>query len=507
MAVRRSRVRRILLILGGVFLAVALLVGGGMTWIYAAADVSTVGRVEFRQELSVPPLADSTVEADGTRVFQLDMRSGTKEFRPGQVTDTWGFNDDYLGPTLRARRGEQVRVRVNNGLTDASTVHWHGMHLPAAMDGGPHQMVRPGDTWTPQWKIDQAAATLWYHPHPHGATESHVRRGLAGMFILDDETGPNRDLPHTYGIDDVPVIVQDVKFKGAQFDTGRGLFADIGVLGDRTMVNGVLAPYQNVGDELVRLRLLNASTARIYNFGFSDHRDFTLIGTDGGAPARPETLGNIQLSPGERAEIVVRFQPGERVTLRSDRVDVGLDFFGQRFSGGDDRFDVLELRAAQTLRPSPALPAVLPAAALPTVTDSVRQRDFTLTFGQINNRSMAMDRIDATVTRGSTETWTVRNADGMPHNFHVHDVQFAIVEVDGHAPPPALRGAKDTVFLPPNGTVTLALRFDGPADPNTPYMFHCHLLWHEDLGMMGQFVVVEPGQQAGPPPAHQHSGH
>lgn len=499
--------RRILLILGGILLTVALVVGGGMTWIYTTADVSTVGKVEFRQELSVPPLADSTVEADGTRVFQLDMRSGTKEFRPGQVTDTWGFNGDYLGPTLRARRGEQVRVQVRNGLPDASTVHWHGMHLPAAMDGGPHQMVRPGDIWTPEWRVDQAAATLWYHPHPHGATESHVRRGLAGMFILDDETGPTPELPHTYGVDDVPVIVQDVKFKGAQFDTGRGIFADIGVLGDRTMVNGVLAPYRNVGDELVRLRLLNASTARIYNFGFSDDRRFTLVGTDGGLLAQPESLGNIQLSPGERAEIVVRFQPGERVTLRSDRVDAGLDFFGQRFSGGDDRFDVLELRAAQTLRASPTLPATLPAAALPKATDSVRQRDFTLTFGQINNRPMAMDRIDATITRGSTETWTVRNADGMPHNFHVHDVQFAVVEVDGHAPPPALRGAKDTVFLPPNGTVRLALRFDGPADPNTPYMFHCHLLWHEDLGMMGQFVVVEPGQQAGQPPAHQHSGH
>ncbi|MRH89836.1 multicopper oxidase domain-containing protein [Nocardia sp. SYP-A9097] len=499
--------RRILLILSGIVLAVTLVVGGGAGWIYSRADVSTVGRVEFTREMSVPPLASSVVEADGTRVFQLDMRSGTREFRAGQATETWGFNGDYLGPTLRARRGEQVRVQVRNGLKEASTAHWHGMHLPAAMDGGPHQMVQPGATWTPEWRVDQAAATLWYHPHPHGATESHVRRGLAGMFIINDDASDAQALPHNYGVDDVPVMVQDVKFKGGQFDTGRGTFTDIGVLGDRTMVNGVLAPYKTVGDELVRLRLLNASTARIYNFGFSDDRRFTLIGTDGGLLAQPESLGNVQLSPGERAEIVVRFQPGERVTLRSDHVDLGLDFLGQRFGGGDDRFDLLEFRAAQTLRPSPALPATLVADQLPNVADSVRERDFSLTFGKINDRAMAMDRIDATVTRGSTETWVVRNADGTPHNFHVHDVRFAVVEVDGHAPPPALRGPKDTVFVPPGGVVKLALRFDGPADPNAPYMFHCHLLWHEDMGMMGQFVVVEPGQQAGQPPAHEHAGH
>ncbi|MFB8004344.1 multicopper oxidase family protein [Nocardia sp. NPDC056000] len=506
MAFGRSRLRRILLILSVIAVAVAAVVGGGFAWAYTTADVSTVGAVEFTDELSVPPLAPSTVDADGTRVFQLDMRSGTKEFQPGKATSTWGFNGDYLGPTLRAQRGERVRVQVRNGLTEASTVHWHGMHLPAAMDGGPHQMVRPGATWTPQWQVDQPAATLWYHPHPHGATESHVRMGLAGMFLIDDDANDPGALPHTYGVDDMPLIVQDVKFKGAQFATGRGMFADIGVLGDRTVVNGVLAPYRNIGDEAVRLRLLNASTARVYNFGFSDARRFTLVGTDGGLLAQPESLDQLRLSPGERAEIVVRFQPGERVTLRSDRVDLGMDFFGQRFSGGDDRFDLLEFRAAQTLRPSPAVPAALVAAQLPDAGAAVQQRDFTLEFGKINGNKMAMDRIDATVVRGSTESWTVRNADGMPHNFHVHDVQFAVVEVDGHAPPPALRGPKDTVFLPPGGTVKLALRFDGPADPNTPYMFHCHLLWHEDLGMMGQFVVVEPGQQAGQPP-HQHSGH
>ncbi|GAB0103554.1 multicopper oxidase domain-containing protein [Nocardia sp. JMUB6875] len=441
-------------------------------------------------------------------MFELDMRPGKQEFEPGKVTDTWGFNGDYLGPTLRAKRGEKVRVQVRNGLDQASTVHWHGMHLPAAMDGGPHQMVEPGATWTPEWTVDQPAATLWYHPHPHGATESHVRRGLAGMFLLDDDAASALPLPHTYGVDDLPLIVQDVKFQGNRFASGRGMFADVGFLGDRTMVNGTLAPFRTVGDELVRLRLLNASTARIYSFGFSDGRTFALIGTDGGLLERPADLNHVQLSPGERAEIVVRMRPGERVVLRSDRVDAGLDFWGQRFNGGDDTFDVLELRAAGTLRPSPRLPGALVAPQTAKAADSVRERDFELELGKINGRAMVMDRVDATVERGSTEIWTVHNRDGMPHNFHVHDVQFGVVEVNGKRPGAALSGPKDTVFLAPDDTVKLVLRFDGPADPNTPYMFHCHLLWHEDLGMMGQFVVVEPGGQAGQPTTpHAHSGH
>ncbi|MEV0295349.1 multicopper oxidase domain-containing protein [Nocardia sp. NPDC050710] len=504
-SVPRSRLwRRLLLGIGSLVVLLLATVGGCVTWTYTSATVSTVGRVDFTEELTVPPLATGTVAADGTRIFELDMRTGRTEFRPGKFTETWGFNGDYLGPTLRARRGERVEVRIRNGLPEDSTVHWHGMHLPAAMDGGPHQMVRAGGEWTPHWTVNQPAATLWYHPHPHGATESHVRRGLAGMFLLDDAIAESLSLPSNYGVDDLPVIVQDVKFNGTALDSSHRIFRNAGFLGDQTMVNGTLAPYREVGDELVRLRMLNASTARIYNFGFADDRSFALIGSDGGLMPRPITMNRLQLSPGERAEIVVRMQPGERTVLRSNELDAGLDFWNQRFSGGDDSFDLLELRAATTLRPSPALPAALAAPSTPDGSDSVQERRFELNLAGINKQPMAMDRIDLTVTRGSAETWVVQNADGMPHNFHVHDVQFRVLTVNDAPPPPELSGPKDTVFVPPNTTVRLAMRFDGPADPNSPYMYHCHLLWHEDQGMMGQFVVVDPGQSAGKPAHHGH---
>lgn len=497
------RVRRALLGAGTLVVVLLTAIAGGVGWIWATADISTVG-TEFTRPLAIPPLAESTVDADGTRVFSLDMRRGTTAFEPGTDTETWGFNGSYLGPTLRASAGERVRVRIANQLPEASTVHWHGMHLPAAMDGGPHQMVEPGATWTPEWTVAQPASTLWYHPHPHGATEDHVRRGLAGMFLIDDAAASALPLPKTYGVDDLPVIVQDLRLRRDQLDGSHTIFRDVGFLGDRTLVNGTLAPYQEVGDELVRLRLLNASTARIYTFAFDDARPFALIGSDGGLLERSATLDRVQLSPGERAEIVVRMRPGERTVLRSERLDAGLDFWGNRFAGGDDRFDILELRAAPTLRESAPLPAALVPASTPDGSDAVTERRFDLTLSGINGTAMAMDRIDTTVTRGTTETWVVRNTDGMPHNFHVHDVQFRVLDYDGGAPPPALTGPKDTIFLPPNTTARLALRFDGPADPDTPYMYHCHLLWHEDLGMMGQFVVVEPGQQAGTPHGHAH---
>jgi FtsP/CotA-like multicopper oxidase with cupredoxin domain len=502
-----SPVKRVLVVLCSAAVALVLALGGGGLWLYADADVSTAG-TEFTREMAVPPLAPSTVRDDGTRVFDLTMRAGHKEFRAGSKTPTWGFNGDYLGPTLRAKRGEKVQVRVRNTLDEQSTVHWHGMHLPARMDGGPHQMVAPGASWSPHWTVDQPAATLWYHPHPHGRTEKHVQRGLAGLFLLDDERSAELPLPKRYGVDDLPVVVQDVRFDGTEFDHGHRLMAGSGFLGDRTMVNGTLEPYKVVRDELVRLRLLNASTARIYDFGFTDGRRFSLVGTDGGLLERPAAMDRVQLSPGERAEIVVRMAPGERTVLRSfPRQDYG-DFWQTRFNGGDDTFDILELRAADTLRPSPELPAELGEPALPDGSDSVRERSFALRTSGINGRAMDMDRIDAAVTRGTSETWIVRNQDGAPHNFHVHDVQFRVLEVDGRRPPPELRGAKDTVFVPGGRTVKLAMRFTGPADPDTPYMYHCHLLYHEDGGMMGQFVVVEKGQRAGKGGTpHSHAGH
>ncbi|MEE2035242.1 multicopper oxidase family protein [Rhodococcus chondri] len=470
--------------------ALAVVVATVAIYTWNTAEIDTTEQVVFDRRLHIPPLATSTVDESGTRVFDLRMQRGTHDLGHGPDTRTWGVNGDYLGPTLRATRGEQVRVNVTNNVGERSTLHWHGMHLPAAMDGGPHQTIESGATWSPHWTIDQPAATLWYHPHLHGSTAEHVYRGLAGMFLLDDPATPA--LPDDYGIDDIPLIVQDKKFDDDQLDEDGEMFADVGTLGDEILVNGTPRPFLDVHTERVRLRLLNASNARVYNFSFDTGLAFALIGTDGGLLERPMTLRSVQLSPGERAEIVVEVPAGGRTVLRSTPPDLRADFWQTRFSGGDDRFDVLELRAAPTLASTAQVPGQL--AAFEDLGEATVTRHLDLTGAStINGRSMDMARVDEVVVAGTTELWQIRNVSGLIHNFHVHDAQFRIVDITGMPPGhPGLAGRKDTVYVPPGATVQLLMRFEDHTDPSVPYMYHCHLLRHEDDGMMGQFVVVGP---------------
>jgi blue copper oxidase len=475
----------------------------GVVGFLRVTAVDTRGQVEFVNRLAIPPLAPSHVDEQGRRVFDLHAAPGRHDFGDGPVA-TWGFDGDYLGPTLRATRGEHVRVNVHNGLPEATTVHWHGMHLPAAMDGGPHTPIAPGATWSPQWRIDQPAATLWYHPHPHGRTAEHVYRGLAGLFLVDDPATQVDALPHRYGIDDIPVVVQDRNFDGDRLDFSPSRLG-MGILGRSIVVNGTLAPYQEVTTERVRLRLLNGSNARVYQFAFADRRSFALVGTDGGLLPAPVTTDHVLLSPAERAEIVVTVRPGERVVLRSDPPALGTPV-GRLFGGGD-AFDVLQLRAAAVLAPSPDVPDRLvevPALATDAATPT---RTVRLTDQGINDKPMDMSRIDATLSPGATEVWRVTNADGKPHNLHIHGVSFQVRRVGDTGPPTHLAGWKDTVYVAPDREYELVVRFPVYADPTTPYMYHCHVLYHEDQGMMAQFVVVEPGHTAAPMPAHHHHHH
>ncbi len=326
-----------------------------------------VGAVDFDQPLRIPPLAESHVQ-DGVRVFDLHAQHGISELVPEGPTPTLGYNGSYFGPTLVAERGQRVRVDVTNALDETTTVHWHGMHLPAAADGGPHTPIAPGATWHPEWTIDQPAATLWYHPHPHERTRAQTDAGLAGMFLVRDPEEASLALPREYGVDDIPVIVQDRSFRAdGSFESGVGDFA--GFLGDTIVVNGTVGPFLDVTTERVRLRLLNGSSARMYDFAFADGRSFDLIATDGGLLPVPVPATSIALSPGERAEVVVTMAPGETTTLLSEGPDPALH-------AGSDSFDVMQLRAAATLAPSPEVPATLAALAPADPADAVAQRSF-----------------------------------------------------------------------------------------------------------------------------------
>ena len=485
---------RVLKIAAGVAAAAVVVLAGAALLVWSSARTSTVGELEFANRLAIPPLAEPHVDAEGRRVFDLELKQGVSELLPGQETETWGANGPHLGPTLHASRGDKVMPRVFNGLgEETTTIHWHGMHLPAAADGGPHQTIEPGATWSPRWTIDQPATTLWYHPHPNGETEDHIYRGLAGMFILTDPATDELALPDDYGADDIPLIVQDKKLNDdGSLDFSKGPISPTGLLGDEILVNGTHDPHLEISDERVRLRLLNASGARVYNIGFADGREFDLIATDGGLLEAPARLDRIQLSAGERAEIVVEFEPGEEAVLRSFEPDLGMNFFEGRFAGADDSFDLLQIRAADVLAQAPELPERLVDQPPLTEVEEAQVRRFELSGqGSINERSMDMERIDEVVWKGATEVWEVENATGTAHNFHPHDVRFRVLELAGGPPPAHLEGLKDTVFVPPNESVRLLIEFGDYTDPELPYMFHCHVLQHEDRGMMGQYTVVE----------------
>lgn len=490
----------------GVVLALVAALAASILSACDRVSTSPVTQREFVNELAIPPLAPSTVEG-GVRTFRLTAQQGRTAFPGIGESETWGFSGDFLGPTLRAQRGEKVAFEIGNELPEATSVHWHGMHLPAAMDGGPHQMIDPGDTWRPAWRIDQPAATLWYHPHPHGETEEHVYRGLAGMFILDDDASAVADLPREYGVDDLPLIVQDKQFD----DEGRLEFeqdgSEPGMLGDTVTVNGTVGAVQRVTTERVRLRLLNGSTARTYTFAFDD-RPMTMIASDGGLLDEPVEREQLRLAPGERAEVVVAFEGGETVRMRSVKTDLG-GIVVPMTTGANDEFDVLEFRAAASLAasPEPAWPQAADAASDELhLEDAVEMRSFELQGREINGERMDMSRIDEVVYVGDTEVWRVRSRQPIPHSFHIHDVQFRVLTVDGEDPPAELRGRKDTVYLEPNREYELLVRFEDYADPATPYMYHCHMLLHEDEGMMGQFVVIERGQED-EVAAPSHGGH
>jgi len=453
-------------------------------------------KLSFAHRLRIPPLATPTVEKDGVKRFDLVMQRGQTELLPGRATTTWGFNGPLLGPTVRARRGDTVRMVVADQLAEASSVHWHGMRLPARMDGGPHQPIAPGARWSPQWTIEQPAATTWYHPHPHGSTAMHVYRGLAGLFLIDEPGGPQ--LPEAYGVDDVPLILQDKRLKPDGSVDGDPLKGTFGILGNTVLVNGTYDPFLPVDHERVRFRLLNGSNARMYNVRFADNRRFHVIATDAGLLNAPVEVDQVTLSPGERAEIVVEFSAGEQVVLRSAGGSADID---------EGNLDLLKIVAADRLTPSAPLPDRLADRHIDAPAGA-RVRRFRLNgHDAINGNGMDMTRIDEVVPAGAREIWEIENH-VYSHNFHIHEVAFRVLEVDGAPPPAYASGPKDTVFVPSKSTVRLAVEFGENTDPNWPYMYHCHILRHEDSGMMGQFVIVPPGTEAVVPRVlRSHAGH
>ena len=269
----------------------------------------------FETALPLPELRDARVQ-NGR--IQLVAAEGRHAFLPGAPTKTYGFSAPYLGPVLRLRKGDEVQITVENKLDRDTTAHWHGVLLPAAVDGGPHIVHQAGQHRRPVLKIDQPETTAWYHAHPHHDTGRQVYMGLCGLVIVEDGTGERLGLPRSYGIDDLPIILQDRQFDsdGALVYAAAGPSRMMGMRGDTLIVNGASAPFAKVPRGLVRLRLLNGANARNFDVRFDDGRTFHVIASDGGYLSAPVPMKALTIAPSEKFEILVDFSDGKTVLFK-----------------------------------------------------------------------------------------------------------------------------------------------------------------------------------------------
>jgi len=446
--------------------------------------------------------------------FHLFLQNGTYQFYDGINTTTMGVNGDILGPTLIMQKDEFVNIMVHNNIEDTTTIHWHGMHVSSPNDGGPHTIILPGDTWNPQFTVMDKAGTYWYHPHLHTKTNKHVSLGIAGFVIVKDDEEAALDLPRTYGVDDFPLVIQT-----KEFDAQKQIIVPTNH-DDVVMVNATIDAKLDVPAQIIRFRLLNGSSQRVFNVGLSGNKTFYMIGSDGGLLNEPVPLTRLSLAPGERAEILIDFNnmQGEQVYLKSYASEFQNGIYGAANPGmgqnmtlngykpnplnGTD-FDILRFDVvAQNDNPVTSVPSSLVDVTPYPEGSADENRQLTFTPSQmgmdqlnhpflINGVSFDMDVINFSIPLNNTEIWTLKNQSAIAHPFHIHDVQFYVLDRNGVAPSPSEQGRKDVILVKPQETVRFITKFEDFANDSVPYMMHCHMLVHEDQGMMLQFEVID----------------
>jgi FtsP/CotA-like multicopper oxidase with cupredoxin domain len=432
----------------------------------------------FAVALPVPPVLAPTSTDATTDYYTITESVANASIVPNHTTPVWTYNGLYPGPTIKATHGRTVKVHVVNNLPENTNVHLHGAHVPSSSDGGPTDPIAPGASRDYTYLNPESARTLWYHDHAMDVTGAHVYKGLAGFYLLTDSQEQSLNLPS--GGNDIPVVLQDRSFNsdGTLKYSMDSSSMRTGFLGDTQLVNGAVQPYLRVGTRKIRLRVLNGSNARYYELRLSNGAAITQLGNESGLFTAPRQKSSITLMPAQRADIVVDLSGtpvGSSVTLQNSRYDSIGDLM---------RFDV-----TTAVTDTSTIPATLGSfTPLPTSQATV-SRTFRISqdngVWEFNGRGYDPARIDAPVALNAIEKWTFENNSGQDHPIHIHDVNFQVIS-DGGYNSSGPTEWQEMVNVPSWSTVTVIAKF---TDFTGVYVFHCHILEHEDMRLMGQFAV------------------
>ncbi len=451
-------------VVGAAALAGAAALNGGLLNLPETLIGKAAPTPSPRNPLYVPP----TVLPEG---YTLTAAPSTVNLGGGQTSTVWAYNGFLPGPTLRASRDTMARLDLVNGLSQQTITHWHGMLVNHQNDGHPIYAIPPGGKYSYAFAINQRAAMNWYHPHPHMLTGEQVAMGLAGAFIVTDAIEEQLRLPS--GQYEVPLVFRDADFDrlgNIAYNPTSG-----GFLGNTPLVNGTINPKLDVKTAQYRFRVLGGANARIFGLALSNGASFTLIGNDGGLLVTSVQVTQVDIGPGERADIIVDFRGmpvGSTLMLRDNR------------SG----WDLLEFNVTEAVTDTGTIPSRL--STIEKLSSPARTREFSFDgMSMINGQVYDVNRIDFQVPFGDTELWRFKTGGNGPHPVHVHGAPFQVQSRTGGRGQlyPWEQGWKDTVLLEDGETVEVLIRFNHSAGV---YLMHCHKLEHEDNGMMSNFEVV-----------------
>jgi suppressor of ftsI/bilirubin oxidase len=498
----------------------------------------------FTNRLRLPGTSGLYAAVAAKEVKQITVSELDFEVLPRLYSPLWAYVAEVdgkrlLNPTLLARPGDQIKLRMVNWLKQPTIIHWHGLTNDERNDGFGNYQVGPGRGFDYTFTVRDRAANYWYHPHPHDIAGEQAYRGLAGLLIVkdDDEDDLARTLDLALGVTDIPLVIQDrsFNFEGKlEYKLSRDqMFA--GFLGEEILVNLTVRPYLDAARRIYRFRVLNGSNARSYRLAFvqgNRQLDYYLIGTDGGLLEQPQKVRETFIGAAQRLDVLLDLREtsgSEPVLLKSlafdpmhnESVDekTGIPAAGAAQGGVDPHAahaggglaDGMEMPLLRiNIKSSPEYKRQIPSqlSRLPKLAVAAGEpRRFTVGHDGKNNWTINGWRFDmhetpVTVQRGTRETWLLRNnRASMPHPMHIHGFQFRVLERrDSPAQVKALAsrqngllpqdsGLLDTVLVWPGESVRIALDFSHPFKGDQTYMFHCHNLEHEDTGMMIGYKV------------------